>query len=139
MTDIAEALMDAMRAALRGSYELKVAMGGESRIYVDNAPKNAPMPYVRIGDDQIIDASDPCVEASEIVSQVHLWSNPEPPDGTQIRRMMAAVRKALRQKLPLEGHETVVFEFVDALFVPDPDGHRHCVMQFNYQTTALTV
>lgn len=132
MSDPASALLTTLEATLRGSAALATAMGGSVRLYAGPIPTNAPLPYVAIGDDQVIDDSDECQDGSEIFAKVHAWSRPEPPSATQARSIAAAVRAALKAPIALEGFETVEWAFVDALHLTDPDGSTHVVLTFRY-------
>jgi len=134
MSDIAERFAVAQAAALRGSGALATAMGLAQVLAYEIAPTNAAMPYVLIGDDQVIDDGDDCQDGSEIFSTVHLWSRPNPPSRVQARRMEAVVRSLLAADLAIAGHETILAEYQDSRFLPDPGGATHVVMTFRYLT-----
>lgn len=133
MTDIAEAFATAQEAALRGSVALRTAMGLATVRLYEVVPTDAPLPYVHIGEDQIIDDSDECQDGSEINATVHLWSKPNPPSTSQARNMVAAVRAALKN-LTITGHDVVLAEFRDALLLTDPSGATHVVVNHRYLT-----
>lgn len=137
MSDIAERFAVAQEAVLRGSAALATAMGlAKVRVY-EVAPTNAPKPYVKIGDDQIVDDSDECQDGSEIFSTIHIWSQPEPPSTSQARRMSAVVRGLLNADLGIAGHETILAEHQDTRFLTDPGGATHVVMTFRYLTMPI--
>jgi len=128
----------AQDAALRGSSALAALWpNGVARIY-SVAPHNAPLPYLIIGDDQILEDSDDCVSASEINSNVHVWTKPEPPDVQLGRQIAGLVRSILADAgLPISGFDLVLAQFVDARHLTDPDGSSHAVLAFRYLVTAI--
>jgi hypothetical protein len=81
MADPAAAFHAAQDAALRASAPLAALFpGGVVKLY-SVVPQNAPLPFIRIGDDQIIEDTDPtCASSSEIFALVHVWTKPDPPD-----------------------------------------------------------
>lgn len=135
MADPGEAFHVAQDAALRGSDELAALWpGGVARIY-SVVPQNAPLPFVRIGDDQIIEDSDECLSGSEIFATVHVWTSPEPPDVQLGRRIAGVIRDALAADIGLNGFDTVLFAFVETRHLTDPDGTSHALLVFRYLVT----
>ena len=135
MSDPAAAFHTAQDAALRGSSELAALFPGAlARVY-SVVPQNAPLPMIRIGDDQVLEDSDECVSASELFATVHIWTQPEPPD-VQLGRRIAGVVRGLLVDLPIAGFDLVLGEFVEARHLTDPDGSSHAVLVFHYLTTA---
>ena len=137
MADPAAAYHAAQDAALRGSSDLAALFpGGVVRLY-SVVPQNAPLPFIRIGDDQIVEDGDECVSASEIYSTVHVWTKPDPP-GVQLGRQIAGIiRETLAPDLPILGFDTVLANFLDARHLTDPDGTRHAVLSFHFCVTTL--
>jgi len=134
VADPAVAYHAAQDAALRGSTEFAALFpGGVARIYTV-VPQNAPLPFARIGDDQILEDSDECIDASEIVSQVHIWTNPDPPD-VQLGRRMAGLVRELLVGLTIPGFDVVLAQFTDTRHLTDPDGSSHAVLGFRYFVT----
>jgi hypothetical protein len=137
MADPAAAFHAAQDAALRTSPALAALFpGGVVRVY-SVVPQNAPLPMIRIGDDQLMEDGDECVSASEIIATVHIWTNPEPPDVQLGRQIAAAVRDVLGVELALVGFDTVLGEFVNTMHLTDPSGSSHAVLSFRYLTTTL--
>jgi hypothetical protein len=135
MADPAVAFHTAQDAALRGSAELAALFpGGVVRIY-SVVPQNAPLPFIRIGDDQVLEDSDECLSGSEIFAAVHVWTSPDPPDVLLGRRIAGVVRATLVD-LVLAGFDLVLGEFVDTRHLTDPDGSSHAVLGFRYLATA---
>lgn len=131
MSDPAAALNAAIEAALRASTDL-----AGIRIYNGVVPERAsPLPYVIIGEDQVIGDDEECTTASEVFATVHAWSKPEPPSATEARDIGAAIRAALTASLTVTGHEVVDFEFQDARYNTDSDGSTHMAAVFHYFLT----
>jgi hypothetical protein len=138
MADPAAAFHTAQDAVLRGSVELgNLFPDLRARIY-GVVPQNATLPFIRIGDDQVLQDDTDCASGSEIYAVVHIWTRPDPP-GVQLARQMAGL---IRDLLGDPDTFTVVdFDVVDALFIDtrhltDPDGSTHAVLTFHYALTA---
>lgn len=135
MTDVAEELTKAQEAALRASAALLAAAPWtQPRVY-RSIPTNAPLPYIKLGEDQVIDDSDDCQDGSEIISTVHVWSKPETPQAMEGRRIAAALRVELQADLVIPGHDLVLAAFVSKSFTTDPDDSTHAILTFRYLTT----
>lgn len=130
----------AEEAALRGSVALRTAMGlSLARIYYE-APENAPLPYVVLGDHEISDDSDGCGDAHTIISTVRWWTKiVGDMKGSDVARQMgAAIIAALLRELAIEGHVTVLWEMeVPETYGTDPDQSSRGRVTFRYETTAL--
>lgn len=139
MTDVAEAFAAAEEAALRGSAALEVAMG-TVRIYAGPVPENAPLPFVIIGEHQVLEddaADDDCALGAEIFSTIHVHTLPEAPQNTQARRIVRAVKDALNVALALDGHQVDVHAHEGTQFITDPDQSTHAIVRNRYETTPL--
>jgi hypothetical protein len=127
--------MDAMATALKASTDLATAMGGSVRLFRGVIEERAALPYVLIGEDQVIGDDEECGPASEVFATVNAWSKPNPPGASQIRLMGAAIRAALTTALSVTGHEVVDWEFQDANYSTDPDGSSRMRAVFHYFLT----
>jgi len=137
MADPAAAFHAAEDAALRGSAALAALFpGGVVRVY-STVPQNAPLPFIRIGDDQIIEDSDECASGSEIFATVHVWTKPDPPSVQLGRQIAGVIRETLAPDLAIAGFDTVLARFQDTRLLTDPDGSSHAVLTFHYFTTAI--
>ena len=138
MSDPAAAFHAAQDACLRGSAPLAALFpGGAVRLY-SVVPQNAPLPFIRIGDDQVMqDMDDTCVSSSEIFALVHVWTKPDPPDVQLGRQIAGVIRDTLTaENLPIAGFDTVLVDFIDARHLTDPDGSSHAVLTFHVFATA---
>jgi len=130
-------------AALRASVALKAAMGitgaNPVRLYVE-VPKNAPLPYVVLGQHEIDDLSSDCGGAHSIVSTVQWWTKDIGPTkgADAVRQQGAAIVAALFKELPITGHDTVLVEMEEPeSYGTDPDQSSRGRVAFRYETTAL--
>lgn len=137
MTDPALALQNAIEATLRGSVEMKAAMGLETvRLYTMSAPTGAPHPYVIIGEDQILDDSTECADSSEVYTTVHVWTR-DPADVSasraQAKSIAGVVRSALKGPMTVMGFDLVLQDFDSTRHLSDPDGlTAHAVVSHRF-------
>ena len=126
--------------ALRNSAGLKTAMGTNPvRLYVE-VPKNAPLPYVVVGQHEIDDLTSGCGEAHSIVSTVQWWTKDvgNKKGSEAVRLQGAAIIAALFAELAIDGHETVLVEMEEPeSYGTDPDQSSRGRVAFRYETTAL--
>jgi hypothetical protein len=137
MPDPAAAFHAAQDAALRASAPLQALFpGGVVKLY-SVVPQNAPLPFIRIGDDQVMEDTDPtCAASSEIFAVVHVWTKPDPPDVQLGRQMAGVIRDTLAPSLTIAGFDCELADFIDARHLTDPDGSSHAVLTFHYFATA---
>lgn len=139
MSSPALAFKVAEEAALRGSEALRLAQGGEQvRLYVE-VPKNAPLPYVVIGQHEIDPIFGGCGEAHSIVSTVQWWTKDvgERKGSEAVRLQGDAIIAALHVELAIAGHETVLVEMEEPeSYGTDPDHSSRGRVAFRYETTA---
>lgn len=127
----------AYEAVLRASAALRTAMDlPQARIYTD-VPEKAKLPYVVIGDDQVIpESGEGCADEAEIFTTINLWSRTAPPDkGVQARAMGAAVIAALATDLAVAGWDVDVWEVQSERYSTDPDQSTHGVIVFRHLLT----
>jgi hypothetical protein len=138
MADPAAAFTAAQDAALRSSVALNgLWPDGRARIY-SVVPQNAPLPIIRIGDDQVLEDSTDCVSASELFATVHVWTRPDPPSVNLGRQIAGVIRDILTDdSFTIAGFDVVLATFVDTHHLTDPEGSSHAVMSFHYDLTAL--
>lgn len=137
MSDPALALQQAIETTLRASEELKTAMGlATVRLYTVSAPNEAQLPYVIIGEDQIIDDSTECAESSEVFTTVHVWSRVTEgvsASRVQAKKMAGAIRAALKTEFAVPGFDVVLRDFENTRHLTDPDGlTAHAVVSHRF-------
>jgi len=134
-------LQEAVFAALKASSAVSTLVGSKG-VY-DSVPKpktgeteeayqrRVPMPYVTIGDDDIVDDSTGCFAAWDCEVTVHVWSRKV--GKTEAKSVGGAVYDALNVELVIAGFVCTEFEFRDAIYFADPDGvTTHGVIKFRY-------
>lgn len=121
MPSPAQAYKTAQEAALRASAALAAAMGGTVRLYTE-VPTGAVLPYVVLGNDQIILENGDCGMEAEVTSTVTLWSKAAPLDkGAQARAMGAAIIDALNLQLTVTGWTVDEWDVQSEQYLTDPD------------------
>jgi hypothetical protein len=126
----------AQETALRASSALATAMGGAVRIYTE-VPANAPLPYIVLGNDQVLLEANPgCADEAEVTSTVALWSRTAPLDkGVQARAMGSAIIDALNVELTLAGWDVDVWEMQSEQYLTDPDQSTKGIITLHYLLT----
>jgi hypothetical protein len=74
MKEPSHALQPATVAALKASAALKALIGDPVRVR-DKVEDGLAFPYVRIGDDQVLDDSNGCADAWEVFSTFHIFAD----------------------------------------------------------------
>lgn len=112
----------AQEAALRTSSALAMAMGPVLRLYTEVQP-DAKLPYVVLGNDQILIETNPgCADEAEVISTVTWWSRTSPTDkGVQARAMGSAIIDALNVQLTVAGWDVDEWEVQSEQYLTDPD------------------
>jgi hypothetical protein len=130
--DAAHELQVALINALRANADVGALVG--SRIY-DRVPagdgqNKAVFPYVSFGPVQDIPEDAECIEASELVIQIDIWSRD--PGFMEGRKIAKSIKLALGdQSLVLADNALVYFEFDGRRDLRDPDGlTTHIVCTF---------
>lgn len=133
MTHPGVALQQAVFSALTNSAELEAAFGAPPRVY-DRVPPNVILPYVTIGELQIVDDTH-CEAAWEAFTTTHVWS--EAPGKPEASRIADALGSALDSELAIAGFRVVHWEHRDTRTFTEPDGltthgvigHRYLIDQ----------
>lgn len=134
-------LQTAITTALEASADLKSLIGDPPRIKQSLLSDTLP-PYITVGEAQVIDASDSCVNAVEVYPAIHVWSRPTQGSGSfrEAKQIAAAVKAVLHNAvLPLTQNRcfSILFDRQDAM--RDPDGvTRHISITFKSRVEAVT-
>lgn len=130
MSDPMLPLQAAIVAALKATGGIA---GVGARVY-DEPPPKAAFPYIVVGDGHLIGDDNDCADASEIFSQVHVWSRAT--DYVETKTIAAAVRDRLKAVPALDGFIVTVVQLEQEQFLRDPDGlTRHAVIEHRYLVT----
>lgn len=100
---------------------------------LDYLPDNEAMPYVTIGEDQVIGERVLNTPWSDVHVTVHVWSQAK--GAVEIKGLAAQVRSALDRELSLDGHTCYVGRHVSTQTMVEADNCiRHAVIMFEYRT-----
>lgn len=129
MPDPSLALQGALVALLKADNAVSAIVG--PRIY-DAVPDKPTFPYLVVGDGQVVGDDNECDEASEVFVQIHAWSRAQ--GWPEVKQLAGAVRSAVRgASFVLPGFNVTLQEFVQALWLRDPDGQsRHAPIEFHF-------
>lgn len=117
----------AQEAALRASSALATAMG-TVRIYTE-VPADAKLPYIVLGNDQVLLENADCAMEAEVTSTVTAWSRTAPLDkGAQARAIGAAIIDALNLELTVPGWDVDEWEVQSEQYLTDPDQSTKLVL-----------
>ena len=125
--DAAHEMQVAIVAVLKADPEVSALTAG--RVY-DRVPADARYPYISFGPEQDIPEGADCIDASEIILQIDVWS--DDPGFREARRVAKAVRRALSDEtVSLTDNALVYFEYDGRRVLRDPDGNTsHVVLTF---------
>lgn len=129
MTDPSYALQKAVFDALIASN----AVG--SKVY-HRVPAGTALPYIFIGQDQIIPDEDSAGEFSDCYATIHVFAETMP----ALKLIVGAVRNALARDLPLIGFNVQLGRLDNVTYRTDTDGEEqieHAIMTFAYTAQAL--
>ena len=127
-----------MDTALRASAALTAA--GAPRIYTEvpsAKPGAVSLPYVVIGQDQVLPEDTGCGVEAEVNSTVQWWSKLSAPDGgAQARAIGAAILAALAADgFPVAGWRMTAVAVESERYVTDPDQSIHGIADLRFDLT----
>ncbi len=116
------ALQSGLRAALLADAQLVSGLGGEH--VFDDVPRDAPFPYITIGEIETRDWSTQTSRGQEHSVTVNLWSRYR--GRKQVQDLIAEVDRVLDgADLPLLNHRLVNLSTVFWTALRDPDGETY--------------
>lgn len=124
MKDPRLALQAGVWAALTSSAAVKALIGNPARVY-DKVVKDPTYPFVRIGDDQVLNDSNGCADAWEAFVTVHIFSRDTKAPRPQVRAISNAVVGVLDNTgapLTLAGFTIELSDFQEARDWEEEDG-----------------
>lgn len=111
---------------------LTVAQVCEGRVH-DQVPVSPVFPYVTIGDEQIIDDSDQCGSAWELIADVHCWSRPNTGSKAEVKAIAAACVTALAAITSVSGFHLTSVQHETTRVLRDADGKtEHAVVSMRF-------
>jgi len=118
-TSPALALQTGLRAALLADTDLVTALGGEH--VFDDVPRDAPFPYITIGEIETRDWSTQTSRGHEHTATVHVWSRYR--GRKQVQDLIADIDRVLDgADPPLTGHRLVNLSIVFWTAMRDTSG-----------------
>lgn len=136
MSTLAEAFSAGQEAVLRAAPALATAMGLTTARLYTVVPPDAPLPYVVLGDDQILGDDTDCAEGAEIFATVHVWAKPNPPSSALARQIGGALKTILTAAFAVAGYVLDDWTLETETYVTDPDGSTHGRLVFKYLVTS---
>lgn len=101
------------------------------RVY-DRVPEKPTYPYVTLGDEQVLDASNSCGDGWDIIADVHVWSRPNATSKAEVKTVAADVVDAVKAITTVSGFSLVQVDFETMRTQREPDGlteHSICVFR----------
>lgn len=139
--NLAIAVQDAVRAALLADANIVSLVKGEKGIHDKIPDRRAPIdetkfPYIVIGEDEITDDSNTCMDSSRVSVAIHVWS--AKPGKTQAKQIGGYVVNALDRELSIDGHSTAAggFDIANAPRIDDNNLTEY-VLFFSYDVDPL--
>lgn len=110
--------------------------GAGAAVY-DRVPPTAGFPRITIGPGQALPDNADCIEGTESILQVDIWSRAV--GFPESKTIAGQVRSLLNGAEPtIDGHVVVLLEFDNAQYLNDPDGQtKHVAMTFRVLTEPL--
>lgn len=101
------------------------------RVY-DRVPEKPTYPYVTLGDEQVLDASNSCGDGWDIIADVHVWSRPDATSKAEVKTVASAVVNAVMAMTTIAGFSLAQVNFETMQTRRETDGlteHSICVFR----------
>lgn len=120
--------LDPSLAVQKAVFEILTEANAAGKAIFHDVPDDTPLPFIKIGDDQI-SGQDEAGDWSEVEVEIHILAA----SIVQAKEIAAVVRNALSHRLELDGFETIEWHFGTSRPVPEPDGETaHLLIQLDY-------
>ena len=141
MSDPALELGPALATWLRADTEIIAGFGINTVRVFDKLPQpNTSMPYITIDGLDVDDDTAECLDATQVILNIGVWSLPADGDRAQARRLARAVQSALRRmeedvgnspEFSIAGFRVVAVQYDRTSYLTDPsDGKTvHAVIR----------
>lgn len=104
----------------------------EGRVF-DTVSPGAAFPYLTIGDDQVLDDSNSCGEAFDVINDIHIWSRPAAGSKAEAKAIRSQIHPLLIDGLPIDGFIVNAVTLESARTLRDPDGvTQHGVLTYRF-------
>jgi hypothetical protein len=88
----------------------------------DTVPKDTTSPYIHIGNAQVLDDGDTCADGWEVITDIHLWSEPATGSKLEVMQIGAQVVPRLLALGAVMGFNIIVSAIENVRYLDDPDG-----------------
>lgn len=88
----------------------------------DTVPKGTAAPYIHIGNAQVLDDGDTCADGWEVITDIHLWSEPATGSKLEVMQIGAQVVPRLLALGAVMGFSIIVSAIENVRYLDDPDG-----------------
>jgi hypothetical protein len=137
VSDPSLALQGAMYSRLNANGPVRALVG--NRIY-DHVPRDvngnptATLPYISLGEDQVLPDKADCLDGREVLITIHAWD--KGPGFPKVKEVSSAIIAALDDdEFPVTGHRLVEFGLSELRHLTEPDGTtKHAVITFRALT-----
>lgn len=130
MSDPASVLRPALASWIRTDTEVIAAFGSNTvKVFSRTPPVNAGYPYIWIAGLDIEGDDAECLEASQVILQIDVWSLTSPPGFTEAETIAKAVQSTLRRmeedvgnspEFSISGFRVVAVQFDRTSYLTDP-------------------
>jgi Protein of unknown function (DUF3168) len=134
MSDPSLELQAALIGNLKSDPDVQAVVG--NRVYY-LVPMNPTLPYISLGDNQVLPDKADCIDGVELFWQIDGWttSHEQPEEKAISKAVVAALDD---QPLAISGYDAVVVEIDRIDYLRDPDGiTRHVAISFRFLIQAL--
>lgn len=140
MMDSAVEVQTALVAVLRATAIVADLLGSTSVAghatpgVFDVVPTKAVLPYIAVGETQVLADEAEGIPGSANLATLHIWS--DKPTFVEAKRIAAAARETLHEaELSISGHHLVEIRWEESRFIDDIGGVlRHGIMTFRVTT-----
>lgn len=98
-------------------------------VYLEQPEPGKPLPYISFSLPNSVEVES---DRLDYTLQVDVWDNS--PDNTRIETITAQIDKKLHKLRHLDDNQLLVFQRVNRLMVPDPDGLRRRQLRYVIKT-----
>lgn len=93
----------------------------DGRVF-DTVPQGTDTPYIHIGNAQVLDDGDACADGWEVITDIHLWSEPATGSKLEVMQIGAQVVPRLLGISTLTGFSVLIAAIENVRYLDDPDG-----------------
>lgn len=124
-------------AALSADADVKTLLGDTPRLYQEAPEDDSVVPYVTVGESQVLPDEADCIDGSIVLHDFHVWS--ETPDFRECKAIAATIWNVLKAAaITMASHRLVDLQRESLRTVRDPDGvTKHAILTIRAMTEPL--